>query len=174
MSPFGDDFVGDLLADDMKGIALEDKKPKASPSVPNFIRSMTIQPLANRIKNTTLPCFRSSPTLESGRRSNGGGRLPRLSSESALGGSDFMSHLHGMGSPSPMPNRFPRRLREKASRALQPARRPSLEKLLTSFEKPSLSLGGGGGLFNPIQSPHPRNNIALETPSSRMAIGLET
>lgn len=174
MSPFCDDFVGDLLADEMKGIVLDEKKPRNShTSVPHFIRSMTLQPIANKIKNTTLPCFRNnSPNLETGGRRSSGGRPPRLSSESAVGGLDFISQLHGMGSPSPLPSRFPRRLRERASRALQPARRPSLEKLRTSFEKPIQQQGGS---FKPYESPHPRNsNLALETPSSRMEFGLET
>mmetsp|Transcript_3226 Transcript_3226/g.7135 ORF Transcript_3226/g.7135 Transcript_3226/m.7135 type:complete len:1869 (+) Transcript_3226:634-6240(+) len=239
ISPFCDSMVGELLADDMKGITLDEtKKPPPrkkshsnnngrNSSVPNFIRSMTLQPLANKIKNTTLPCFRNlSPTVgrssggvrlprlsaESaingsdfinqlhgmgspsplpkskcltmggggenghGRRSSGnGGRLPRLSSESAIIGSNFINQLHGMGSPSPLPKSkcFPRRLR-----ALQPtmARQPSLETLRTSFEMDLPSQHHQHqGCLQPFESPHPRNNcLALETPSSRLEIGLET
>lgn len=178
---FCDGMVGDLLADDMKGITLDEKKPpepvaktnNGNSSVPQFIRSMSLQPLANKFKNTTLPCFRNlSPTVGSGekgrRSSGGGGRLPRLSSESAINGSDFINQLHGMGSPSPLLNRFPRRLREVC--------RPSLDSLRSSFERPILHHHHQQqGCLKPFESPHPRNNcLALETPSSRLEFGLET
>ena len=169
MSPFCDNMVGDLLADDMKGITLDEKKPARS-NVPQFIRSMTLQPISS--------CFRNlSPNVRdenSGRRSGGGFRLPRLSSESAIHGSDFISQLHGMGSPSPLPNRFPRRLRERASRALQPPalRGQSSEGLHSSVERPGLTVQLQGGL-KPFESPHPRNNcLDLDTP--RVQLGLET
>ena len=165
-----DGMVGDLLSDDMKGMALEEKKSEesntGSPSVlPQFNRSRSVilQPLASKIRNTNI--HNLSPTIDD----HVIGRPPRLSSESAItSGSDFMNQLHGMGSPSPPPIRFPgRKIRERLGRALIPARRPSFEKIRSSFERPSC--------LKPFESPHPRNNcVALGTPSSRMEIGLET
>ena len=166
-----DGMVGDLLSDDMKGMALDEKKSEesntgGSPSVlPQFIksRSAILQPLASKIRNTNF--HNLSPTVDD----HGIGRPPRLSSESAItSGSDFMNQLHGIGSPSPPPTRFPgRKFRERLGRALVPARRPSFEKIRSSFERPSC--------LKPFESPHPRNYcVALETPSSRMEIGLET
>jgi hypothetical protein len=166
-SPFCD--LGVMLADDMKGITLDEKKPaeegrsvtrknSGNYSVPHLIRSMALQPLATKFKNTALPCLRQ---LSPGRRFSGG-RPPRLSSESAIHVSDFMSHLHP--SPSPLPMRFPGR----TIRALLPARRPSLENTRCSFERP-IQYG--------CSSPHPRNNCLapLETPSARpVDICLET
>lgn len=170
LSICGDDFAADQLADQMKGVDLDEKKPAKHSPVPQFLRSMSLQPLATKIRSSTLPCFRNnSPTIESGRRSSR--RLPRLSSESALNGSDFMNQLHGgvaspNPSPSPFPRRFPCRL-PRASRALHP-RRPSFES------RPSLGCHSEQGSLKPFESPHPRNSFALETPSSRLEIGLET
>lgn len=166
-SPFLDGMIGDCLADDFKGIKLDvqnserknsgnfcvAKKNGGNHSVPHFIRSMTLQPLS-KIKNTALPCLRH---LSPGRRLSGG-CPPRLSSEGAIHGSDFLNHLHCMGSPSP-PMRFSRKMiRECASRALRPAPRPSLEY----------------GCLKPFESPHPRNNCPapLETPSARMVVDI--
>jgi len=140
------------------------------------IPSVTRQPFANKIKNMTLPCFRNnSPKVgNNGGKSGRGTRPPRLSSESAIHGSDLLNQLHGDcgNSPSPLPSRFPGRLRDRAGRALQPvvARRPSLEKISfrTSFERPM------NGQQLPFESPHPRTSLALETPSSRSQFGLET
>ena len=162
-------MIGDCLADDFKEkIKLDEqnsarknfsvaRKNSANHSVPHLIRSMTLQPLS-KIKNTALPCLRH---LSPGRRLSGG-RPPRLSSEGAIHGSDFLNHLHCMGSPSPLPMRFSRKtIRECASRALRPAPRPSLEN----------------GYSKPFESPHPRNNFTapLETPSARLVdICLET
>lgn len=170
--------VGVELADDMNGITLDEKKPaekgrlvtrkkRGNYSEPHLIRSMALPPLATKIKNIALPCLRQ---LSPGRRFSGG-RPPRLSSESAIHISDFMRHLHP--SPSPLPMRFSgRSIRERASRALLPARRPSLENTRCSFERPIQH-----GCSKPFESPHPRNNCLAppETPSARqLDICLET
>lgn len=180
-SPFCDGLVEDLLTDDMKGITLDERKPlknssQGNNSVHQFIRSMNLQPLANKIKNTTLPCFRSpvGENHNSGRRSGGTRRLLRLSSESAINGTDFSNQLHGIDSPSPVPNRsFPgKRIREHASRALHPPRRPSLQKIRSSFERPNHRQQQQPDCLKLFESPHPRNtNLA---PSACMENGLET
>jgi len=169
-----DGMVGDLLSDEMKGITLEDKKPEETNSggksrrVPQLIRSMSLQPLASKVMSTLSPGGDNMSRLS--------GRPPRLSSESAIAGTDFMNQLHGMGSPSPPLNRFPgRRFRERASRSLIPSRRPSMDKpsrtkseglLLSPHQQVDC-------LKQPFESPHPSNNncIALDTPIARMDVG---
>jgi len=169
-----DGMVGDLLSDDMKGITLEDKKPGETNSggksrrVPQLIRSMSLQPLASKVMSTLSPGGDNLSRISSG-------RPPRLSSESAIAGTDFMNQLHGMGSPSPPLNRFPgRRFRERASRSLIPSRRPSIDKpsrtkseglLLSPHQQVDC-------LKQPFESPHPSNNlIVLDTPIARMDVG---
>ena len=175
--PCCDGLAEGLLTDDMNGMTLGEKKPAKGNSinsaVPQFIRSMTLHQVTSKLKSTTLPCFRTlSPAGESGHKP-GGRCLLRLSSESAIIGSDFSNQLHCIGSPSPLPSRFPiKRLREQASRALHPARRPSLQKVRSSFERPNQHQQ-----FCPklLESPHPRNNfLALEAHSSCLENGLET
>lgn len=189
MSPICDGFVGDLLAHEMKSVTLDETKPFKSNtpgsnySVPRFIPSITLKPLANKVKPVALPCFRNdSPTIESkGRRPSGGGgemRPPRLSAESAIHDSDLLNQLHaGCGnSPSPLPNCLLGRYRSRAARALQPAaaRRPSLEKVSfrSSFERPTG--GQRQGCLKSFESPHPRTSLELGTPSDRPEFGLET
>ena len=167
-----DGMVGDLLSDDMKGITLEDKKPEETNSggksrrVPQLIRSMSLQPLASKVMSTLSPGGDNLSRI---------GRPPRLSSESAIAGTDFMNQLHGIGSPSPPLNRFPgRRFRERASRSLIPSRR-------SSMDKPSRTKSEGlllsphqqvDCLKQPFESPHPSNNlIVLDTPIARMDVG---
>jgi hypothetical protein len=168
---------GAQLADDMNGITLDEKKPaekgplvtrknSGNDSAPHLIRSMALQPRATKFKNSALPCLRQ---LSPGRRFSSG-RPPRLSSESAIHVSDFLSHLHP--SPSPLPMRFlGKTIRERAI-ALLPGRRPSLENTRCSFERPIQH-----GCSKPFESPHPRNNCLapLETPSARLVdVCLET
>ena len=174
-SPFCDELVGNLLADDMKRVTINEKKPakkkkSGSPSVPNFIRSMTLQPLAKKIRDTAKPILNHlSPGLGlSPARRLSGGRKPRLSSEGAIRGSDLTNHLHCMGSPTSMPMRFPGKFRERASRALLPASRPSTDSLRRySFERPVQQ-----STSKPFESPHPRNNwiAPQETPTLHQTV----
>jgi hypothetical protein len=174
-SPFCDELVGNLLADDMKRVTVNEKKPakkkkSGSPSVPNFIRSMTLQPLAKKIRDTAKPILNHlSPGLGlSPARRLSGGCKPRLSSEGAIRGSDLTNHLHCMGSPTSMPMRFPGKFRERASRALLPASRPSTDSLRrSSFERPVQQ-----STSKPFESPHPRNNwiAPQETPTLHQTV----
>jgi len=97
-----------------------------------------------------------------------GGRPPRLSSEGAIRGSDLTNHLHCMGSPTSMPMRFPGKFRERASRTILPASRPSNDSLRqSSFERP-----GQQSTSKPFESPHPRNNwiAPQETPTLHQTV----
>ena len=157
VTPFCDEFVADDLAKEIKSITIDEKEPEKNiaNSVPRFIRSISLQPLTTKIKNSSLHCFRSSPTVKTGIKIN---RLPRLSAENAINGSDFINHLHG-SIASPIAHPFPRRLRERANRMLLPCR--------PSFENPVEGQ-------QPYESPHPRcRSLAQQTPS-RLDFGLET
>jgi hypothetical protein len=137
LSPPTDAFVGDILADVMKGMSV-DSKPRNSGGhhVPQIIRS-TLQPIRSRIKNA-LP------------------HRPRLSSGDDVGSTrDFMESLHGViGSPST--SGVARSFRDKCSRVLHPPEQPR-----NSFGRPPRQ-----SFDNlPCESPHPRNILAHQTPS---------
>lgn len=143
---------GLLLAEEMKDITLEEKKPERRDSSSSWLQPFN--PFKNGFRNL-------SPKL-------GDDRPPRPSSEQAIAPSDFMNQLHGISSPSPPRSRSflgpGRRFRERASRVLHPGRRPSEEKPpRPSFESVPSPMPYQCGL-KPFESPHPRNSFALQSP----------
>ncbi|KAL7548838.1 hypothetical protein ACHAWF_012109 [Thalassiosira exigua] len=201
MSPFCDNFVGDLIADHMRSVTLDDDRPAegrpsggCGPSVPHFIRSMTLQPLAGRIRNAALPriCRHGSPAAEGDNDVSGtravAERPPRPSSEGAIAGSDFLSQLHGEGSPglSPLDPGPSLRLRSRGAVGrvlLRPAaRRPSpsfgsmpRQQLQQQQQENDEEEGDRRASLRPFESPHPRGApLSLETPIPSLEFGLET
>ena len=89
---------------------------------------------------------------------------PRLSTESAMSGTDFLSQIHGAGPLSPIADLLPR-MRQRAGRMLNP-KRPSLEKSRLCFD--SCVRGGN----KPCESPHPNNHCVVHnTPLPRADFG---
>eukprot|EP00804_Cyclotella_cryptica_P006762 CCRYP_015718-RB/>CCRYP_015718-RB protein AED:0.02 eAED:0.02 QI:829/1/1/1/1/0.8/5/1473/1252 len=182
--PFSCDDEDDELAavfEERVAIQKKKEKPNAS-SVPSFMRSISLQPLA-RVMKSPMPCFRQSPSIDSDRKvsrlrlssetamhdqtlstidsDRKLSRPPRPSSERAMNGSDFLNQIHGSSPLSPLAHAFPRRIRERANRLLHP-KRPSLEKQCLSFDNAAQSM-------QPFESPHPRNNCYVQnTPLPRI------
>ena len=163
---FISEFGVDLLTDDMKAKAsLDERTPAKShhAAVPRFMKSL--------IQKKSLPCLGiGSLAGDNGRLSGGGlGRPPRLSSEGAVNNASLIDQLHGVPGSSPRlpPYCPPQRLPEAAVAAC----RPGLgSRRRGSFERPPLQ----PGCLQPFESPHPRNSLVLDTPSSQLEIGLET
>ena len=182
--PFSCDDEDDELAvafEERVTIQKKKEKPNAS-NVPSFMRSISLQPLA-RVMKSPLPCFRQSPSIDSGRKQSRFrlssesaindptlstiasdrklSRPPRPSSERAMNGTDFLNQIHGASPLSPIAHALPRRIRERANRLLNP-KRPSLEKQCLIFDNTAQSM-------QPFESPHPRNTSCIQnTPLIRI------
>lgn len=172
--PFCEDSEEDELANAFrKRVNIEKKKDKQSKGkLPGFMRSISLQPLTRGMKSPLgVPFMRSSPpsdrkisrllrlsvesaqsrlSIEPDRKLP---RPPRLSSEGAMNGTDFLNQIHGASPLSPIAHVLPRRFR----RTLNPKR--------SSLEKPRLNFDSSA---KPYESPHPRNNCLLQnTPLPR-------